>query len=351
VRTVSSVLIGLGIATVAAAGAHAQTASELLDQGIAAYEEFDFPAAARLFERALAFEPPRALEREQRLRAFTYLGAAEHFGQNPTAAVRRFRSAVLLDTRYRPDSLQFPPEIIRLYSEALQTTKAVTVSVEPLSAFVAGQDGMSLTIVPSSFHEVTVTIARANGTQPVQLYEGPIRQALTMRWDGYGADGRPVRSGEYRLEVASRVTSDQVLRSVRIPLNVSVTPVDTLPHNPTPPDSLLAPERGEGHRQVGPLLGGIGLGAWAVLVPTLAGGDEPSGGRFLVGAALSAASIAGFFQSGRGAPIPSNVAANERLRAQWHERSARAAAENAERRQGVQVVVRAGAAENVEGSR
>ena len=45
-RTVSSVLFGLGIAVAAATGAHAQTASELLDQGIAAYEEFDFPAAA-----------------------------------------------------------------------------------------------------------------------------------------------------------------------------------------------------------------------------------------------------------------------------------------------------------------
>lgn len=342
-------MLALGIAVGLPDSALSQSASELMAQGVAAYEDFDFPAAARLLERSLALGAPNDLSHGERLRALTYLGAAEHFSQHRSEAAGHFRSAVLLDTRYRPDSLFFPPEIIRLYDEALQTTKAVFVEVERVSAFIAGEGSLKATIVPSSFHEITVTIARSNGNIVRQLYAGPIREGLSVEWDGRGADRQPVSSGTYRLDVASRVTSDEVLRRFRVPLDVTASPADTLRHTNAPPDSLLAPERESGPKRVGPLVAGVALGAWAVMLPDLAGGDDASGTRYFVGAALSAASIYGFLRSGRGAPIPANVAANERMRAQWRERSAQIAADNARRRQAVELLVRAGPAERVEG--
>ena len=100
------------------------SASEVMTSAVRAYRDLDFEVAARLLRRVLT--PPLASELDDstRLRALTYLGAAEHYRDRPDSATAVFRRLVVLAPPYRPDTLIFPPEITRLY-DAVQAKLSV----------------------------------------------------------------------------------------------------------------------------------------------------------------------------------------------------------------------------------
>lgn len=106
-----------------------ESARDAMTRGIRAYQDLDLDVATTLLRRALSKEGSGELDDSARVGALMYLGAAEFYRASRDSAAAVFRRLVLLAPRHRPDSLVFPPEITRLYTQVQQTLQ--TVSVEP----------------------------------------------------------------------------------------------------------------------------------------------------------------------------------------------------------------------------
>src|SRR6266511_1780871 len=111
-------------------------ASEMMTGAIRAYQDLDFDAAARLLRRVLT--PPVAMELtdDERARALSYLGAAEHYRGRHDSAMAVFRRLAVLSPRGQPDTLIFPPEITRLY-DAVRSSMLEAVNPSTLRVAIA----------------------------------------------------------------------------------------------------------------------------------------------------------------------------------------------------------------------
>ena len=88
----------------------AQSANDLLQQGVRAYQRLEYDAAVALLRESLLRRQPMALADSQRARALSYLAATELFQQQRDSAAAAFRDLVRLDPRYRPTSSSFRPK-------------------------------------------------------------------------------------------------------------------------------------------------------------------------------------------------------------------------------------------------
>ena len=122
----------------------AQTENVLLTEGIRAYRDLEFAAAAQLLRRALEPTDAAGLSPADRLRALMYLGAAGIFREERDHAAATFRTLVLADPRFRPDSLVFPPRVTQVFDEVLQTTKAVALEAPQEARLPARAPGVPL---------------------------------------------------------------------------------------------------------------------------------------------------------------------------------------------------------------
>lgn len=319
----------------------AQTAKVLLTEGIAAHGDLEFVAAARLLSRALNADLKPPLSGADRDRALMYLGSAHVNQTEREQAAAAFRSLVIANPRYRPDTLVFPPRVTDLFTEVVQTTKSVAVEIAAQQTLTATAKEFPIRVRASSAHQITATILGPSGDTVASLFDGPITDTLTLTWNGLTAEQKPIPSGSYRLEIASKLSPTAVVRAVRIPLEIQTTVAEVTPSLPRPPDSLFLPER----RPIGPavalLVPGVALGG-LVMIPRGLGGA-----RFVFGVAIATGGVVGYVLKHPGRPIPENVAANERVRADWTRR-AEAAREQARQRGAQRVVIRAGPPERIE---
>ncbi len=326
------------LALAAARPAAAQTAIQLLSDGVAAYEDLQFTQAVQLLGRALDLQ--QQLSNAQQARALTYLAASQVFLQRPADAAATFRRLLFLDPRQLPDSLQFPADVRRVYRDTREQTKMVSAVLPSRSDLAVGRDTLRIRVYASSFHYLTASIERANGTPLRALYSGPIRDSLALPWDARTEDGAAVKAGSYRLSLVSAFPEGQAQRSLSIPLQISASTADTLPH-PAAPDSLL-PERASSAPGLRALGSGLLAGGLVLLLPSFAGASSDAGaGRFAVSGVLGVAAIAGLIH-GRGHPLPQNVAVNEARRSAWQKARAQVEQQNAGRRLGT-VSISAGA--------
>lgn len=301
----------------------------LLFEGLAAYRDLEYAAAAQLLRRALAPEARPPLAAADRYRALMYLGASELLGGDRGRAVDSFRALLLDNPRFRPDSLVFPPRVTQVVNEVAQTTKAVAVTTPQNRAFVAGERAFTVQVHATSPHLVRVTLGRP-GAGSRTLYDGAITDSVVMVWDGLDGNGAPVRAGSYVLEVASMVAEGSVLRSVRVPLDVRVEAPDTLPWPPQP-----AGARGADMRF---LIPGLVLGA-ALALPAIVGDVSGESTRIALGVTIF----------GIGA-VASLRRSDSREREAWSREVEPVRQENARRGARPRLVVRSGAPQRVEGS-
>lgn len=301
----------------------------MLSEGLAAYRDLEYAAAAQLLRRALAPEARPPLATAERYRALMYLGASELLGGDRIRAVDTFRALLLDHPRFRPDSLVFPPRVTQVVSEVAQTTKAVAVETPHEHGFIAGERTFTIRVHATSPHLVRAGVWR-EGAMRRSIYEGPIIDSLVLVWDGLGGDGAAVGSGDYVLEVASMVTSGSVLRAVRVPLAIRAQPRDTLPW----PQALPQPGKPIDIRFLVP---GVALGA-ALALPALLGDVSGEGTRITLGVALFGVGVAGAFLASR---PPQPGVDQQRLN--------EVRRENARRRTHPRLVVRTGPPRRVEG--
>ena len=123
--------LALLVAAPIPSAAQDRSAGDVMTPAIAAYQNLDFDLAATLLRRALAGD----LNDSTRVRALTYLAAAEHYRARDDSAVAVFGRLVVLAPRYQPDTLVFPPEITRMYDDVRSRTKveAPQLAVAPPS--------------------------------------------------------------------------------------------------------------------------------------------------------------------------------------------------------------------------
>lgn len=325
----------------------AQSGPELLAQGVRAYQNLDYDAATGFLRRSLAATP--ALADTTRARALSYLGATEVFRGRRDSAAAVFRRLVLLDPRYRPDELIFPPDVSNAFEAIRRITKAVAVAAPADTEIQLGDEFYSVRLYGSSFHEVAVAVVRETGRPLRQLYTGPIGDSLVVRWDGLDSAGTAPATGRFFLVVSSRDAQGRVLRQVQEPLEARLRIPDTLPLPAPIPDSTLLPERGPRGPALRSLGAGLGAGVVVVLLPSvMASGSNATQARFVVAGAVSLSGVYGFLAQRPGRPLEANVVANRALRDAWERRRDQVVQENATRRRDLRLRIVTGPATPVE---
>ena len=316
----------------------AQSARELLGQGVRAYQALEYDAAAALLEESLGRDSS-GLADSLRARALTYLGATELFRGQRDSAVATFRHLVLLNPRYRPDELIFPPQVTNLFQEVRRATRAIAVAVPPVTELRTRLERFTARVLTSSLADVTVMLAREDGTPVRQLYSGPVADSLLVSWDGLTAAGTAATDGRYLLQVTPRTPTADGPRARQVLLEVKQEPPDTLAWPPEPP---FLPERTSSGPAFRSLAAGLVTGAAAVALPSImAQGKDATGARFAVGAAVGIAGFVGFFAH-KPRPLEANVRKNASQRDAWMKKLDGVKTENATRLRTMRLVVRAG---------
>lgn len=315
------------------APAAAQAANVLLAEGLRAYTGLDFAAAAQLLRRALEPTDRVALAPADRLRALMYLGAANVFRDERDQAVAAFRTLVLADPRFRPDSLVFPPRISQAFSEVLQTTKAVGLVAPPEARFAAGSKGLEVHAYATSRHRIEARLTSQRGGTVATLYRGQIADSVTLSWNGLDSTGTAVAPGRYDLVVSSSLAPDQILRSVRLPLEISLHPTDTLPWPERPP---RPPRRWDSRFLVPGAVLGVGFA-----LPAALGVGGARTARITLGVAFGTIGLVGGW--------PRSPAVTTSAAAEWRSRLRAARQENQRRRNRPAIVIRTGTPEPREG--
>jgi len=340
--TRATLVLALSLLLCGARASRAQSASELLGAGVRAYQALEYDAAAALLERSLGRDSAGGLADSLRARALTYLAATELFRGQRDSAVAAFRQLVLLDPRYRPDELIFPPQVTNLFQEVRRATRAIAVAVPPVTELRTRLERFTARVLASSLTDVTVTLAQEDGTPVRQLYSGPVADSVLVAWDGLTAAGAPADNGRYVLRVTPRIPTADGPRACQVVLEVKQERPDTLAWPPALTTPPLLPERTSTGPAFRSLAAGLVTGAAVVALPSLmARGKEATGARFAVGAAVGVSGLIGFFAR-KPRPLDANVRANASLRDTWKKKLEAVKAENAARLRTMRLVVRAG---------
>lgn len=313
-------LVGVAL-IVCVAPLKGQSAVDLVNGGVRAYQDLEFDAAASFLRRALAEDPSGQLPDSLRKQALSYLAAAEIFRGNNDSAEAVFERLVLLDVRYQPDPLVFPPEVTNVWDEVRRNTPAVTIAAPDSMEFRFGDGGFSASLYASSFHQVTAELQSPTGLVISSLYRGPLADSLQVNWDGRSRAGSLAGPGLKYIVVTSRDQGGTPVRTARLPIEFEVVRPDTLPIPPRPADSLLLPERRASQPGIESLLGGLLVGAAVVALPSaLVSGSSVEGARLGIAVGAVVAGVAGFASRLPGEPLEQNISANEELLQGWRSR-------------------------------
>jgi tetratricopeptide (TPR) repeat protein len=330
----------LFLALTAGRSLEAQSARDLMSEGIAAYQELELDTSRDRLERALATEDPKALADSARAGAYMYLGAIAVLDRRREDATEMFTKALEIDPRYRPDPLIFPPEILGPFQTARRHTRYVRADASRDTTIVAGAESFATRLYTSTPQRISVDLMREDGSVARRLHSGPVEDSLDIGWDGLALDGKPLE-GRLVMRIASYGSGDE--RVLRIPLQVRALQVDSAAR-PTPPARpVLPPDRGGSGRALRAGAVGIAAGLAAVFLPkVIADEDVGTSTRYLVGGALGVAGVVGIMTQASRERSPENMAANEALRDAW-EREVAAAREASSGEAGpVRLVIRAG---------
>jgi hypothetical protein len=321
----------------------AQSADDLMRQGVDAYRSLEYAAATALLRRALAVQGERALADSARAEAGIYLGASELFRGENALARNAFRLALMADPRRRPDPLIFPPEVANAF-EAVRQASAYVRMIAPADTTIRlHTDRYPIRLYSSTLHDIDVHVLHEDGWVVSVLYEGPINDSLDVQWDGMDTNDTSPVTGDVTLRVTSRPTQGDP-HTLRMPLSVRRLDADTAVLPPPPTDTLMVRGQPRLLPAVAALAAGLVTGAAAAVLPTIVAEDGRGGDRrFIVAGTLGMAGVIGFFARRESGVSTDNAETNQRTRAEWQRAVAAVRAQNAERRRDVRLRIEAGA--------
>jgi hypothetical protein len=320
----------LALALAWAAPAGAQSGLRLREQGVQAYRALDLENAARLLRSALAAGnlPDTAV-----LSTEAYLGATELYRHRPDSAAAAFRRIVLLEPRFRLDTLIFTPQVAAAFDSVRFATPALSVDVPARATLEPGGGGMTARVYPSGPHAVRVRIETPSGEVVRTLREGRVTDSFTVTWNGAGPRGA-LPSGLYVWSFASLDRRGNAQRIVDVPVRLEHTSVDALP---VPAKPTLLPEHELARRGLIPL--GVGLGAAALALVATPVFTDDNAPRIALAVVFSAGGVIGFLQQRPGRRLPNNVAANQAALASWQAEVRRVREEERRRNPGPRIIL------------
>ena len=351
----ATAIIGLTIGLcVVAARAHAQTATQMLEQGIRAYTVHEYEGGVYLLRRALSENGANALGTTDAARALMYLTATEVARNQRDSALAAAKRLVVLDARYRPDPRSFPAEVLAVYQEARRAAPTVSIRAFGDTAIKAGSEAFVVRLGATTSPEIVAAVTNPDGRVLRTLYSGSFRDSIDVRWNGLDAAGSTPPDGRYLIVVqptARERRSSGDNWTLRLPLELTRPAVDTTPLPPAPPDSVLRPERGDMRGAMRALIPGVAAGAAIAILPmVVASEDHASSARLFVGGTVAIAGVAAFLSHHPGRAIPANQQYNRHLRDTWRRNAAEIARRNADRVRGAKLIIRPGAPSLITGA-
>jgi hypothetical protein len=277
------------------------------------------------------------LNRQQRIEALSVCAASLYpdptggGARRPDSALAYLRRIVRVD----PSTFRVPPDLSwpgldSLYGVARRTTFAAYAEPQERN-IISGPNGLASVDVhatrPARFR---LALAPATGGAPVLADSAGPAVGVALRLRAM-RNGRPLlSSGSYTLTIVALDSATGDSTVMRYGVTVDAPPLDLEPIPGALDPSQLRPEMAPPARGRG-VLAGLLAGGAAVFAASLKGPGPLAGARtdsrsYVVGAALALGAVVGGFLD-RGHPLPANVAANRRLRAQLAEsqRAARTA--------------------------
>src|SRR5438093_1312078 len=286
-------VLGLTLVVAASPSARAQTETgDQLRQAEDLYERLEIERAVPLLRQVVATSWPHAVTQDQRVEAYTYLGASLALLGMGDSAAMYFRGAVERDPFTDLDAQRFTPAQVALFRQARGLTFAVAARPVAVARVDPRTERATFTVTTTRAASLRVELRLADGQTVAVLYQGANDGVRDLPWNGLLADGHLAPPGRYALAVLARSSLLGRSDSTRVYFTVAQeTPSleDTLPA--LRPGELL-PERlrlSAGRRD---LLKGLAVGAGALAVsgrpPTGRPGPE-AGGRASAGAAAGPA--------------------------------------------------------------
>ena len=321
--------------------------AEMLTQAIRHYDDLQVERSLGVLRQVVSPSSPFEVSREQRVQAYTYLGASLALLGRRDSAVVYFRAALERDPFVDLDVRRFTAQERAAFEEARRRSFAAAVRpVRPVRIRPgAGQVGFVYVTTHDANVRLELRVPGAEERIVLARREGAGLNELP--WTGMLPDGRVTPSGVHELLVVaeSRLTEQRDSNSVYFTVRHDFPALeDTLP--PLLPEALL-PEHHPRSAAAMELARGFSIAALALIAPAAIGNhDLGSDGRELSMSVAGAAGVAGivaFVARRRNDEIPANIAENRRRVAEHAARNAEITLRNRARLAETMLVITPGA--------
>ena len=346
-RHLRQLAVVAALAAVPSAVASAQgNTDEALSQGITLYENLEVERALVLLRRVISPSSPFEVSREQRVTAYTYLGAALAILGQGDSAIVYFRAALERDPFLDLDPDRFTQQEQRALGEARKRSFATGVRPLVESRWDPSREAINFAVVTTHHASLRVEIKPGDGGAAIALHDREGDGIREIAWNGI-LGTRLAAPGAYELRAIGRSLLTGRVDTTSLPF--------TLRHDfPTLEDTLgalrpeeLLPERHPPSAGRVSLLKGAAVATATLLIPRLAGNSQLSeGGSGMAAIAATAATGAGVMAlvvTRRSPEIPANIAHNNVRRAERAAMNAAITRRNEERLALTKIVLLPGA--------
>ena len=310
-----ALLAALGVS---AREARAQlTTAETLTEAARLYDALEVERAVVLLRQVISPSMPFEVSKEQRVQAYTYLGASLAILGMRDSAITYFRAAIERDPFADLDPSRFTQRERNAFADARQRTLAVAARPVTARSVDPRTESIVFTVVSTQQTQLHVDVrAAVSDSAAVVLLDRESDGVRELPWNGRLADGRLVSPGRYALFVRARAASG-MSDSARLLFEIAHDHPLLENSIPAPVGAQLLPERYPASAGTIDFARGAGLAAIALAIPALGNshlGERRSYARGAAISALGAGITAYFFR--RAHPINhANVEENVRRRA------------------------------------
>lgn len=315
--------------------------AESLTQARKLYEDLQVERALVLLRQVISPSSPFEVSHEQRVEAYTYLGASLAILGMRDSSIAYFRAALERDPFTDLDPSRFTERERSAFGEARRRT--LSVGARPLAPrrIDPRTDLIPMVIVATHTAAVRAEVVAAGDTSGVVVFDREGEGVRELAWNARLADGRIAPAGRYRLMVRGRDSSGvSDSASVGFELAHEVPPLeDSLP--PLSGSALLVERwpRSSGAQQLGK---GAAFAAGVIAISALGSrrlaGDGHALGRGMAIAAI-AAGAAGAFERWKHPVNQAAAAENERRQQALAARNAAIASRNAAKLAQLRIIV------------
>jgi hypothetical protein len=316
--------------------------SSLAGQGSATLRRAGQAYSSLSYSEAITFARQASRERlssDDQAQAFELLGFAYASLDSTRLATEAFKQVLLLNPDRSLDAAKVSPKITSAFALALAQVLVLRELRVDSTAFVAGKGTLPIRFTVTRTAKLRTRLIGPSGEVTIDsaLGEGPIRLA----WNGLLRNGRPPTGGTYRVIVEASAGRDSYAAS--LPLQIVAGAVDSLPHLTSLPGYNLLPETVVPPRSWKPV--GLALMATSLAVGgslALENSKLGGGGREEILAISAGTALVGLFATLKkpaAVPAQANILYNSLVREQLARRNSEIAAQNAERRLQVKLVV------------